>query len=127
LGGRARTYPLVDEHGNDEDEDEEDDDEDDDDTGLALRPVLLALHELVDSVLGASHEGHVDGGHCECGGFLDEEKMVSRGSVREYICAERCANCGSCSTRCETKIGSEGSHPRVQVESGPRPALARKV
>jgi hypothetical protein len=57
----------------------------------------------------------------------EEEKMISWGSAKEYICDERCANCRSSSTRCETKIGSEGSHPRVQVESGPRPALAQKV
>jgi hypothetical protein len=59
------TYPLVDEHGNDEEKDEEDDDKDDDDTGFALSPVL-ALHQLVDSILAAGDEGHVDDGHCEC-------------------------------------------------------------
>jgi hypothetical protein len=70
-GERGSTYPLVDEHGKDEDGDKEDNDEDDDDTGFALSPVL-ALHELVDGVLAARDEGHVDGGHCECGGFLEE-------------------------------------------------------
>jgi hypothetical protein len=59
-------YLLVDEHGNDEDCDKEDDDEDDDDTGFALSPVLLALHQLVGSVVAAADElVHVDGGHCE--------------------------------------------------------------
>jgi hypothetical protein len=62
---------LVDEHGQDKDGDEEDNDEDDNDTGLTLGPVL-ALHELVNSVLAASDEGHIDGGHCECGGESDE-------------------------------------------------------
>jgi hypothetical protein len=37
------TYPLVDEHSNDQAEDEENNDEDDDDTGFALGPVLVAL------------------------------------------------------------------------------------
>jgi hypothetical protein len=70
----GRSYPLVDEHGDDEEEDEEDDDEDDDDTGLALGPVLLALDELVDGVLGAAgNEGHVKGGHCGCMGVFCEE------------------------------------------------------
>lgn len=62
------TYPLVDEHGENEDGDQEDDDEDNNDTGFALSPVF-ALHQLVDSVLAAGDEGHVDGGHCECGSF----------------------------------------------------------
>lgn len=61
-----KTYLLVDEHGNDQDGDEEDNDEDDDDTGFSLSPVL-ALHQLVDSILAACDEGHVDGGHCERG------------------------------------------------------------
>lgn len=60
---------LVDEHGKNKDSNEEDDDKDDDDTGLALGPVLLALHELVDSILAAGDEGHVDGGHCGCRSF----------------------------------------------------------
>ena len=47
------TYPLVDEHGNNQDGDKEDNDEDDNDTGLTLGPVL-ALDELVKSVLAAS-------------------------------------------------------------------------
>jgi hypothetical protein len=66
------TYLLVDEHGNDKDRNEEDNDEDDNDTGLTLGPVL-ALHELVNSVLAAGDEGHVDGGHCECVGFCRKD------------------------------------------------------
>lgn len=70
----AKTYPLVDEHGNDQDKNEEDDDEDNDDTDLTLGPVLLALGKLVQDVLAASGKGHVDGGHCVC--------RVLQGSVR---------------------------------------------
>lgn len=66
---RDSAYPLVDEHGNDQDGNEEDNDEDDDDTGLALCPVLLALGELVESVLAAGEEGLADGGHCDCRSF----------------------------------------------------------
>lgn len=61
--GNGCTYPLVDEHGKDENGNEEDNDEDDNDTRLALSPVL-ALHQLVNSILAASDEGHVDSGHC---------------------------------------------------------------
>ena len=64
------TYPLVDEHGNDQDGDEENNDEDDNDTGLTLSPVLVALGEVEESVLGASGKRHADGGHCVCRGFL---------------------------------------------------------
>lgn len=58
------TYLLVDEHGKNKNGDKEDNDEDDNDTGLTLGPVL-ALDQLVESVLAASDEGHVDGGHCD--------------------------------------------------------------
>ncbi|KAH9860754.1 hypothetical protein J1614_012086 [Plenodomus biglobosus] len=64
------TYSLVDEHGNDQDHDEEDNDEDDNDTGLALGPVL-ALDQLVQSILAASGKGHVDGGHCVLGSVVE--------------------------------------------------------
>jgi hypothetical protein len=66
------TYLLVDEHGNEQNGDEENNAEDNNDTGLALGPVL-ALSELVEGVLGASGEGHADGGHCGCR-FLREKK-----------------------------------------------------
>jgi hypothetical protein len=62
----AATYPLADENTNHQDGDQEDNTEDDDDTGLTGSPVLLAIGQLVESVLAASHEGHVEGGHCEC-------------------------------------------------------------
>jgi len=67
VAGEAVTYLLVDEHGNDQDGDEENNDKDDDDTGLTLSPVLVTLGQLVESVLGASGDGHRDGGHCVCG------------------------------------------------------------
>lgn len=47
------TYPLVNEHGNDEEYDQEDNDEDDDNTGLTLSPVLASLDQLVDGELAA--------------------------------------------------------------------------
>jgi hypothetical protein len=56
---------LVDEHGNKQDGDDENNAKDDNDTRLTLGPVV-ALGELVESVLGASGEGHADGGHCVC-------------------------------------------------------------
>jgi hypothetical protein len=61
----AATYLLVNEHSNNQNRHEEDDDENENDTGLALSPVVT-LCQLVESVLAASDEGHVDGGHCEC-------------------------------------------------------------
>ena len=66
-------YLLVDEHSNDQDGDEENNNEDDDDTRLTLSPVLVTLGELVEGVLGASGDGHADGGHCGCR-FLREDK-----------------------------------------------------
>jgi hypothetical protein len=64
---KVATYPLADEYTDHQDGDKEDNDKDNDDTGLTLGPVLLALGELVKSVLAASNEGHVEGGHCKCG------------------------------------------------------------
>jgi hypothetical protein len=76
-------YLLVDEQSDEEDEDEEDNAEDDDDTNFALSPVLLALHQLVGSIVAAADDlVHVDGGHCE-GGFLMEE-VISWGSCKGY-------------------------------------------
>lgn len=61
----ASTYLLVDKHGNDENEDQEDNDENNNDTNFTLGPVLLALDELVESILApGNNEVHVDGGHC---------------------------------------------------------------
>jgi hypothetical protein len=62
------TYLLADEDTNSQKGNKEDNDQNKDDTGLALSPVLLTLGQLVESVLAASDEGHVEGGHCECGG-----------------------------------------------------------
>jgi hypothetical protein len=61
-----KTYPLVDEHSNDQDGGKENNDEDDNDTGFTLGPVLVALRQLVEGVLGASGDRHTDGGHCMC-------------------------------------------------------------
>ena len=60
------TYLLVDEHSNNQDENEENNDQDDNDTGFTLGPVLVALGQLVEGELGASGDGHADGGHCVC-------------------------------------------------------------
>ena len=60
------TYALGDEKTNQQAEDEEDNDENDNDTRLTLGPVVT-LGQLVESVLGASGDGHRDGGHCVCG------------------------------------------------------------
>ena len=66
LRGALGSLPLlVDEHGKEQDGDDENNAEDDNDTRLTLGPVV-ALGELVESVLGASGEGHADGGHCVC-------------------------------------------------------------
>lgn len=61
---------LVDKHGNEQNGDEENNAKNNNDTGLALGPVV-ALSKLVEGVLGASGEGHADGGHCE-GRFIYE-------------------------------------------------------
>lgn len=106
------TYPLVDEHSGDEDEDQEDDDEDNNDTGLALGPVLLALHELVDSVFAAGDEGHVEGGHCDLLRFY-REKMISGGSddVREKVSDEKIPE--SEFSRCDAAGASKCSRSRA--------------
>jgi len=75
------TYPLVDEHGNDQEKDEENNDKDNNDTGLALGPVLVALGELEESILGASGKGHADGGHCVCC-RVSGSKSVRKGARR---------------------------------------------
>ena len=87
VGEVGKTYLLVDEHGNDEDRDEENNDEDDNDTGLTLGPVLVALGELVESVLGASGDGHADGGHCVClwvSGVEMLERLFVRAAVKTW-------------------------------------------
>jgi hypothetical protein len=115
---RVDTYPLVDEHGGDEDEDQEDNDEDDNNTGLALSPVLLALHQLVDSVFAAGDEGHVEGGHCELLRFC-REKMISSGSdnVCEKVFDDKIPELDL--SRCETQ------RARRNAQGRERPSLAR--
>lgn len=75
MGNGRLAYLLVDEHGNDQDGDEENNNEDNNDTRLALGPVLVTLGELVEGVLGASGDGHADGGHCGCRFLRDESQM----------------------------------------------------
>jgi hypothetical protein len=91
LGDALAGLPLlVDEHGNEQNGDEENNAEDNNDTGLALGPVL-ALSELVEGVLGASGEGHADGGHCGCR-FIYEFNRT----LLEWTGWRRAAVFGSC-------------------------------
>ncbi|KAH9867355.1 hypothetical protein IAQ61_007947 [Plenodomus lingam] len=121
------TYSLVDEHGDDQDGNEEDNDEDDNDTGLTLGPVL-ALDELVQGVLAASDEGHVDGGHCVCwvlwqwvryeqaaGNGNDSEKPRSWSAMSRTVSRQVKSHCPPC----DGLVGRRGARPSMVASLTP--------
>jgi hypothetical protein len=104
---------LVDEHGNKQDGDDENNAKDDNDTRLTLGPVV-ALGELVESVLGASGEGHADGGHCVCR-FLREKESDGR---FEDAMRKQVSRSSKCSKTEKTRLTDGRTRARRSLRKG---------